>query len=312
MITIVMYHYVRNIKNSFYPNIKGLEIKDFKKQVKYLKNKYNIITMENLINCFQINEKVPSNSFLLTFDDGHKDHYKVVFPILDELNIQGSFFPSYKVIATNTVLDINKIHFILEKVNNLELIINEIHTFINKFKNKYNLKSFSFYANKLKNEKLWFDTKEVIFIKRMLQRELPLKPRKKIINYLFNKYVTKYESAFSQEFYLNVDQLKCMDRNGMHIGNHGYDHNWLNTLSYYDQKKDIDLSIKFFKKINKKNNKMTFCYPCGAYNKSLLKILKKDFVLGLTTRESKISIKDIKKMNPLLLPRIDANIIKFN
>ena len=32
-VNIVMYHYVRPIKNSKYPNIKGLEIKEFKNQI---------------------------------------------------------------------------------------------------------------------------------------------------------------------------------------------------------------------------------------------------------------------------------------
>ena len=31
-INVVMYHYVREIKDSNYPNLKGLEFTDFKKQ----------------------------------------------------------------------------------------------------------------------------------------------------------------------------------------------------------------------------------------------------------------------------------------
>ena len=38
-INIVMYHYVRPIKGSNHPNIKGLELENFKKQINYfLKN----------------------------------------------------------------------------------------------------------------------------------------------------------------------------------------------------------------------------------------------------------------------------------
>ena len=38
-VNIVMYHYVRPIKKSKYPNIKGLEFDDFKKQMKSWKLK---------------------------------------------------------------------------------------------------------------------------------------------------------------------------------------------------------------------------------------------------------------------------------
>ena len=43
-INIVMYHYVRPIKKSKYPNIKGLEFENFKKQINFFSKKFNIIS----------------------------------------------------------------------------------------------------------------------------------------------------------------------------------------------------------------------------------------------------------------------------
>jgi len=40
----VMYHYVRPIKKSKYPNIKGLEFENFKKQINFFSKKFNIIS----------------------------------------------------------------------------------------------------------------------------------------------------------------------------------------------------------------------------------------------------------------------------
>ena len=48
-LTIVMYHYVRPIKNSIFPKIKGLEFKLFQRQLDYLSQKYHFITAEELI-----------------------------------------------------------------------------------------------------------------------------------------------------------------------------------------------------------------------------------------------------------------------
>ncbi len=39
-ITIIMYHYVREIKNSKYPTIKGLEISSFKRQLDFLEKNF--------------------------------------------------------------------------------------------------------------------------------------------------------------------------------------------------------------------------------------------------------------------------------
>ncbi|AWK62658.1 conserved hypothetical protein [Helicobacter cinaedi PAGU611] len=48
-LAIVMYHYVRDLKNSRYPRIKGFDISEFKSQIEFFKANYNIITMEQLI-----------------------------------------------------------------------------------------------------------------------------------------------------------------------------------------------------------------------------------------------------------------------
>ena len=80
-LSIVMYHYVRDLKNSRYPNIKGLDVKLFREQLKYIQNHYKVIRMEDLISAFENNTKLPKNSILLTFDDGYKDHFDFVFPI---------------------------------------------------------------------------------------------------------------------------------------------------------------------------------------------------------------------------------------
>ena len=48
-LTIVMYHYVRQIKKSAFPNLKGLEIEDFHRQIDFFRKNYNFITIEDLI-----------------------------------------------------------------------------------------------------------------------------------------------------------------------------------------------------------------------------------------------------------------------
>ncbi|AZR74366.1 polysaccharide deacetylase [Anoxybacter fermentans] len=303
-LTIVMYHYVRDLKHSQYPEIKGLSVDLFKEQLQYFLRYYKIIKMEELIEAVKLNKELPDNSLLLTFDDGYKDHFEFVFPILDELGIQGSFFPPAKAIQEHHVLDVNKIHFILASVKEKKQIIFDIYSMLDKFRKEYSLENNEYYFRKLAKENR-FDTKEVIFIKRILQRELPEKLRNIIINSLFNKYVSKDEGSFSRELYMNIDQLKCMKRKGMYIGSHGYDHYWLNTLSKEKQKREIELSLDFLKKLGCDINDWVMCYPYGAYNESLLFLLKENGCkLALTTQ---VGIADLNKDHPLILPRLDTN-----
>lgn len=52
-LTVVMYHYVRDLKNNRYPNIKGLDLKDFKAQIAYLKSKYEMVRLEDIIRKYE-------------------------------------------------------------------------------------------------------------------------------------------------------------------------------------------------------------------------------------------------------------------
>jgi len=303
-ITIVMYHYVRDLKHSRYPEIKGLDIELFNEQLRYILKHYKVIRMEELIDAVKKNKELPNNSLLLTFDDAYKDHFEFVFPILDELGIQGSFFAPAKAIQEHQVLDVNKIHFILASVEDKKQLISDIYTLLDKYRAEYSLESNEYYYKQLAIEGR-FDIAEVIFIKRILQRELPEKLRNIIVDFLFNKYVSKDEGAFSRELYMNMDQLKCMIRKGMYVGSHGYDHYWLNTLSKEQQQKEVELSVKFLKKIGCNTENFAFCYPYGAYNESLLSVLKENGCsLALTTE---VGIVDLSKNQPLIFPRLDTN-----
>ena len=45
----VTYHYVRNIKSGIYRGLKGLEIEEFEEQIRFLKNNFHILTMEEFL-----------------------------------------------------------------------------------------------------------------------------------------------------------------------------------------------------------------------------------------------------------------------
>ena len=93
LLTIVMYHYVRELPYTRYPKIKGLLVSQFKEQLAYLEKYYQFVTIEDCINFIYFDGELPSNAILLTFYDAYIEHYMSVFPLLEERGIQGCFFP---------------------------------------------------------------------------------------------------------------------------------------------------------------------------------------------------------------------------
>ena len=302
-IYIIMYHYVREVKHSNYPNLKALELNEFKKQISFFKKNFNFIDQNNLEEIIS-SKKIPNKpSILLTFDDGLIDHYKYVFPILLKNKISGCFYPSIRALKQNEVLEVNKIQFILEKEKDRKKILSEIEANLIKLSGE---KLEKFY-NKIKQ---WsrFDDKDTFFIKQLLQHLLNTKIRNKITNKLFQKTVNREEKDFASKLYMSSKNIKEMYLNKMFIGLHGSDHLWLKYLNKNEQEREIKNSLSFFSKIGIKNN-ISMAYPYGSYNKITLNLLKKYKIkFAFTTKPGSINSNNLMKR--YLFPRYDTNDFK--
>jgi peptidoglycan/xylan/chitin deacetylase (PgdA/CDA1 family) len=304
LVTIVMYHYVRDLKNSRYPEIKGLTAHNFLGQIQYFGRHYNVISAHQLMDAVLDGAPLPPRSLLLTFDDGYIDHFNVVFPILDRENMPECFFPPARCVLEHDVLEVNKIHFLLASVADKSILVNYILKAVVANQSTYQLQSADYYWE-TQAEPSRFDGAEVVFCKRMLQRELPLELRQCLIDDLFAQFVSTDETSFSRELYMNEDQLQMMQRQNMYIGSHGHGHFWLNTITPDEQATEIDLSMEFLSRLGTDLNRWIMCYPYGAYDESLLALLKaRNCAVGLTTV---VDLASLEQENPLTLPRLDTN-----
>ena len=299
-----MYHYVRDLQNTRYPGIKGLDIRLFREQLQYFKKHYNFITAAQLIDAYEHGTELPPKSLLLTFDDAYLDHYTYVFPLLDEYKVQGLFFVPVKAIMNHEVLIVNKIHHVLAVCDkNINGLVQQVKKLLTPYEGKDGVLTFDYYFDKLAVANR-FDCKEVIFIKRLLQVELQEPIRSVIINQLFAQYVNDDEVAFSRELYMSEDQLRCMQRNGMIIGSHGYDHFWLGSLTKEEQLCELARSVDFLKGLGVDMHSLSIGYPYGSHNEDTLNIAHEfGFKLGFTTKVDVASTTD----NCLMIPRLDTN-----
>ena len=293
----IMYHYVRDLKKSNFPGIKGLDVREFENQLIFLSKNYNVISLEDFyLGNFNPNKK----TCVLTFDDGYIDHYEFVLDKLLKYNMKGAFFAPVDVISGNKVLDVNKIHLILASASE-DLILSRIKYHFSKLISENSL---DYYIKKIDTFSR-YDTKKTIIIKRLLQTVLDLDIRSFICNKLMEEFLNKSEGELSNELYLNHHQISEMIDFGMHFGSHGKSHFWFNSLNLKQQEFEIKESIKFLDSLYKKNYLLTMCYPYGSFNKETLSLMKKyKFKLGLTTIPK---IYNTSKDNVLLIPRLDTN-----
>jgi len=64
----------------------------FEEHLNYIDSRYETFTYSEAYDYVQEHGALPSNSLLITFDDGYYDNYKIVFPLLKKYNIKATFF----------------------------------------------------------------------------------------------------------------------------------------------------------------------------------------------------------------------------
>jgi peptidoglycan/xylan/chitin deacetylase (PgdA/CDA1 family) len=303
-VTIVMYHYVRPIASSRYPHIQGLELHDFECQLDYIERHYRVISVAQLVQAAKTSAPLPDNALLLTFDDGYADHYHFVTPALQRRRMSGVFFPTSATVEERSMLDVNKLHFVLATADDVGSLVCKVEDAVEASRSEFDMPSLADFRGRL-----WaanrFDPPEIIYVKRMLQFALPEMLRKRIASNLFHTYVSRDEAAFADELYVSVDQLRDMCDGGMEIGSHGHAHHWLDSLTIADQARDIDRSLQMLDRIGVARQGFYFCYPFGGYTKDTVSLLS-DRACGAAFT-TQVALARPRSSQMLELPRLDTN-----
>ncbi len=316
---IVMYHYVRDLAHSRYPQIKGLDTALFREQLDYLTKEFTPVRMEDVLGTLESGDDLPNRAVLFTFDDGYADHYETVFPELQRRNLQGSFFVPGKTFTEHSVLDVNKIHFILATVG-----IDQLKAELLSQLDQLRAEGLSIASNEALYAQYgtarMFDDADTVFCKSLLQSALPEEHRSRIVNRLFTQYVTKDEAAFAEELYMSKEQMLAMKQAGMFVGLHGYDHYWMNALSDQALQNDMEKALAATDFIIDESQRV-INYPYGRTSPAVVSYMKSIGCKAGVTIERGV-FEATKKTIPLpqgypeedatsdrafLLPRFDCN-----
>jgi peptidoglycan/xylan/chitin deacetylase (PgdA/CDA1 family) len=94
-VPILMYHYVSPLPEDADDLRIGLSVspEQFRAHLQYLSdNQYTSISLYEVVSALRQGTPLPERPIILTFDDGHIDHYEHVLPLLQEFGMTGTFF----------------------------------------------------------------------------------------------------------------------------------------------------------------------------------------------------------------------------
>jgi len=300
-LSIIMYHYVRPLQLTRFPEIRGLDVAEFENQLDQLMKHHTIISLDDLLDDSCAYSHIPPRAVLLTFDDGFSDHYEYVLPRLIERGITGSFFPPCTAVAQRQLLDVHRVHFLLASTFSLEFLAQEMEREIRRLAPHVDIGPL---------RKRWYvrgglDPAPVLYVKRLLQVGLPRDLRHAVTDALFRRLVTTDEAAFAEELYLDIDQLQMIRALGMHVGGHGDTHQWMGTLSEDEIHSETGAMKGFLHSIGvDAKSAWSIAYPYGDFTERVQAILRAHGCrIGPTTRSgvASLAFDDV-----MALPRIDT------
>lgn len=305
VLTIVTYHYIRDIAASRWPGIKGLERAQFERQLDFLQHHHTSVSMAMLF-AHARGEHVdwPDRPLLLTFDDGYSEHFATAFRELSKRGIPGAFFAPTLSLLDRHVLDVNKVHFVLAKVPDHEKLSAEVEAHLRDMMGPNAAREIAAFRRDMWKPSRW-DPAPTVYIKRILQRGPPAAIRSAVASQLFQTHVSTDQQAFAEDLYLTPAQAREMCGAGMHFGSHGHQHIWFNHSTRAEQESDIVESLRLRTSLGLKPGEHSFCYPYGGYDTHTLDLMKlHGFGVGLTTR---LALNPLDGHTSMLeLARIDA------
>jgi peptidoglycan/xylan/chitin deacetylase (PgdA/CDA1 family) len=118
---ILRYHSISD-GNTLICNSITVSLESFDKQAHYFSRNFNIIPMDNLIDCLRKKRQLPQNALILTFDDGYADNY-IAAKILHKYRLTGLFYITAGCIESEETFWIAEVRHLLGKTQRHQVSI---------------------------------------------------------------------------------------------------------------------------------------------------------------------------------------------
>lgn len=238
---IIMYHFVGD---DYY--LKSFTTAKFRDQLKYLVNRYKIITLSQYLD-----DQFTEDTCILTFDDGLKGGYINCLPILEEFGAKAVFFIPTSILIKRRVLSAHKRTLLLAKLG-VRQLVDEFNQLFPEYLRIYeHSKAVDEYNDPLTSN-----------LKYMLDY-MDHTTSEDFTDTIFRRYFDEEEEY--GKMYLTVKEIMDLKRRGMDIGTHGHNHRWLGNLYFKDQYEDLKNSVDTFKFIFDAHPRF-MSYPFGSQN----------------------------------------------
>jgi len=301
---IVMYHYVRPLPQPDLPFFKAITPDQLKKQIESLSKEWTFVSLIDYVDGLLEKRKLPKNCCILSFDDGLRDHYEFVLPILSYFGISGAFFVSSLSISKSFLFDVHVIQHLVARFSS-EILTMRLNHAIRLISPDDADRLLASNHQEKADQVYYYETDPLRRrAKYIMNFALPEPLRRDVALFMFREEFGR-EEDFAHRLYLTPIQLRRMSDKGMTIGSHGHRHIAMSFCDIEQKKEELNLSRQLIESWISRSV-WAFCYPWGGTqhidSESETSLIKQGYRCGLTTLDG---INELE-VSPFYLRRRDC------
>jgi peptidoglycan/xylan/chitin deacetylase (PgdA/CDA1 family) len=278
----VMYHYVRECVTRPNGGIHALSPGAFREQVAELCRDFDPLDWPTFRRWQQGKYAASRDCFLLTFDDGLKDHARFVSPILEEFGVSGLFFVPGSIMRGDRLLSAHALHLLLEHASD-ERILSDVFCWLEADTDR---KSDEWRADPVQARRMYhYEPQARACLKYLLTMVLPVDLRTRAIEAVFRRHVGN-PAAWARTWYMTAEDIRDLLRKGHSIGGHGFLHEPLARLDANNLREDVNASFRSLAEYDGSEER-AISFPYGSFNEQVeVACREAGFVRGFTTERA--------------------------
>ena len=255
-----------------------MTLSEFRKQIAWLASHYEMSSLHRALEFLRGDYTPARDLCVLTFDDGLKEHYTDVMPMLAEYRIQGIFGVITSCIENHNIAPVHMNHFLMAEL--------DFDTYRSEFicrleAMKPGALTFADVDPQVAQQSYPLDTREVAMFKFLFNFSLEPCARDAIVKSIFDEYLGDQES-FARELYMSWEEVREVQSAGMLVAGHTHWHRPLSTLTDAELDADLSTSRALFDQNLAPQELWPFSYPNGkknSYTEAVMRLLPR---LGFT------------------------------
>jgi peptidoglycan/xylan/chitin deacetylase (PgdA/CDA1 family) len=276
ILRVVMYHYVRDLPRTDFPNLNGILLDDFRRQVAELSSRFEIASIESALD-FLTGEYRPRRDLcLLTFDDGLREHYTDVMPFLQEKRIRGVFFLITGCLEEKKMAAIHMHQFLMAALGFNDYADAFFRKVVSMCPDAF--APLNVDADRAAQTYPW-DPPEIARFKYLFHFGMDPDLRDRAVRELFTQHIGD-EASFAESLYLNWEEARKMQKAGMAIGGHTHQHRPLSQMNARELTLDLETNYRLLRQKLMPQAVWSFSYPYGKKDSFHLRAVRKLQQLG--------------------------------